>query len=108
EQARLARDALDQALESQGTRQAASLKDLSATLSQQLEALVRAYDQRMAEVRLAVDGEANFRHALVVGAHQRLELLRQRRREVLERRRLARALAFERLVERVAGEPRLF
>jgi hypothetical protein len=35
----LARDSLDQALESQGTRQATSLKDLSATLSQQLEAL---------------------------------------------------------------------
>ena len=56
EQARLARDSLDQALEGQGTRQAASLKDLSATLSLQLEALVRANDQRMAEVRLAVDG----------------------------------------------------
>jgi len=56
EQARLARDSLDQSLESQGARQAASLKDLSGTLSQQLEALVRANDQRMAEVRLAVDG----------------------------------------------------
>jgi len=53
EQARLARDSLDQSLESQGARQAASLKDLSGTLSQQLEALVRANDQRMAEVRLA-------------------------------------------------------
>ena len=55
EQARLAREALDQTLETQGARQAASLKDLSATLSLQLEALVRANDQRMGEVRLAVE-----------------------------------------------------
>ncbi len=55
EQARLARESLDQTLETQGGRQAASLKDLSATLSLQLEALVRANDQRMGEVRLAVE-----------------------------------------------------
>ena len=55
EQARLAREALDQTLETQGARQAASLKDLSATLALQLEALVRANDQRMGEVRLAVE-----------------------------------------------------
>jgi DNA recombination protein RmuC len=39
----------------QNERQAASLKDLSATLSLQLEALVRANDQRMSEVRQAVE-----------------------------------------------------
>ena len=55
EQARLARESLDQTLEAQGARQAASLKDLSSTLSLQLEALVRANDQRMGEVRLAVE-----------------------------------------------------
>jgi len=55
EQARLARESLDQTLEAQGARQAGSLKDLAATLSLQLEALVRANDQRMGEVRQAVE-----------------------------------------------------
>ena len=55
EQARLSREGLAQTLDAQGTRQAASLKDLAATLSLQLEALVRANDQRMAEVRQAVE-----------------------------------------------------
>ncbi len=55
EQARLSREGLAQTLDNQGTRQAASLKDLAATLSLQLEALVRANDQRMGEVRQAVE-----------------------------------------------------
>ncbi len=53
--ARLDRESLDQTLATQGARQAASLKDLSVTLSLQLEALVRANDQRMGEVRQAVE-----------------------------------------------------
>jgi len=55
EQARLAREALDATLATQGLRQAASLKDLADSLNTQLQALVRANDQRMAEVRGAVE-----------------------------------------------------
>ncbi|HWK82453.1 MAG TPA: DNA recombination protein RmuC [Caldimonas sp.] len=55
EQARLARESLDATLAAQGLRQTASLKDLAESLNNQLQALVRANDQRMGEVRLAVE-----------------------------------------------------
>ena len=55
EQARLARDSLDAAQAAQGLRQSASLKELAESLGTQLQALVRANDQRMAEVRSTVD-----------------------------------------------------
>lgn len=55
EQARLAREALDATLTTQGTRQAASLRDLAEALTLQLQALVRANDQRMGDMRLAVE-----------------------------------------------------
>ncbi len=55
EQARLARDSLDAAQAAQGLRQGASLKELADSLGTQLQALVRANDQRMAEVRTTVE-----------------------------------------------------
>ena len=55
EQARLARESLDATLAAQGTRQAASLRDLADALTTQLQALVRANDQRMGDMRLAVE-----------------------------------------------------
>jgi DNA recombination protein RmuC len=57
EQARLARESLDAVLAAQGARQATSLKDLADALSRQLQALVQANDQRMAEMRLSVEGK---------------------------------------------------
>ncbi len=44
-------------LAAQGLRQATSLKDLAEALSRQLQALVQANDQRMTEMRLAVEGK---------------------------------------------------
>ena len=55
EQARLARDSLDAAQAAQGLRQSASLKELAESLSTQLQALVRANDLRMGEVRATVE-----------------------------------------------------
>ena len=55
EQARLARESLDTTLTAQGTRQAASLRELAEALTTQLQALVRANDQRMGEMRAAVE-----------------------------------------------------
>ena len=55
EQARLSRDSLDAGQSAQGLRQSASLKELADSLGTQLQALVRANDQRMAEVRATVE-----------------------------------------------------
>jgi DNA recombination protein RmuC len=55
EQARLARDSLDAAQAAQSLRQASSLKELAEGLGMQLQALVRANDQRMNEVRATVE-----------------------------------------------------
>ncbi|MDQ2734776.1 MAG: DNA recombination protein RmuC [Pseudomonadota bacterium] len=55
EQARLARESLDATLATQGLRQTSSLRELADSLSQQLQALVRANDQRMGEVRASVE-----------------------------------------------------
>src|SRR5664279_648993 len=59
EQARLARDSLDTAQSAQALRQAASLKELSESLREQLQALVRANDQRMGEVKATVETRLN-------------------------------------------------
>jgi DNA recombination protein RmuC len=55
EQARLAREALDATLAGQGLRQTTSLRELADSLNLQLQALVRANDQRMGEVRASVE-----------------------------------------------------
>ncbi len=55
EQARLSRDSLDAVQAAQGLRQSASLRELAESLGLQLQALVRANDQRMGEVRATVE-----------------------------------------------------
>ncbi len=73
EQARLTRDSLDAAQIAQGLRQAASLKDLSETVRDQLQALVRANDQRMAEVKATVETRLN---AIQADNEKKLEQIR--------------------------------
>lgn len=55
EQSRQSRDSLDATHIAQGLRQVASLKELAESLTTQLQTLVRTNDQRMAEVRAAVE-----------------------------------------------------
>jgi DNA recombination protein RmuC len=57
EQARQARESLDATQSAQGLRQAASLKELAEALSTQLQALVRANDERMGEVKATVESK---------------------------------------------------
>jgi len=73
EQARLARDSLDATQTAQGMRQAASLKELSETLRDQLQALVRANDERMAEVKATVETRLN---AIQADNEKKLEQIR--------------------------------
>ena len=55
EQARLARESLDAMQSAQGIRMTSSLRELADSVSTQLQALVRANDQRMSEVRATVE-----------------------------------------------------
>lgn len=55
EQGRLARESLEAAQAAQGVRMTMSLRELAESLSSQLQALVRANDQRMSEVRATVE-----------------------------------------------------
>ena len=73
EQARLARDSLDTAQSAQALRQAASLKELSESLREQLQALVRANDQRMGEVKATVETRLN---AIQADTEKKLEQIR--------------------------------
>jgi len=73
EQARLARESLDATHSAQGTRQAASLKELAESLGQQLRALVAANDQRMAEVKATVEMRLN---AIQADNEKKLEQIR--------------------------------
>ena len=73
EQARLARDSLDATQSAQGLRQAASLKELSDSLRDQLEALVRANDERMGEVKATVETRLN---AIQADNEKKLEQIR--------------------------------
>jgi DNA recombination protein RmuC len=74
EQARLTRESLDATQSTQGLRQAASLKELSESLSLQLQALVRANDQRMAEVKSTVETRLS---AIQADNEKKLEQIRQ-------------------------------
>ena len=74
EQARLARESLDATQNAQGLRQSASLRELADSLTSQLQALVRTNDQRMAEVRAAVEGQLA---AIQVDNEKKLEQIRQ-------------------------------
>jgi DNA recombination protein RmuC len=74
EQARLARESLDATQSAQGLRQSASLHDLGETLSNQLRETVRTNDQRMADLRAAVEGKLA---AIQVDNEKKLEQIRQ-------------------------------
>jgi len=74
EQARLARESLDATQNAQGLRQSASLRELADSLTSQLQALVRTSDQRMAEVRAAVEGKLA---AIQLDNEKKLEQIRQ-------------------------------
>jgi DNA recombination protein RmuC len=73
EQARLARDSLDATQSAQGLRQAASLKELSDSLRDQLQMLVRANDERMAEVKATVEARLG---AIQADNEKKLEQIR--------------------------------
>src|SRR4029079_14289259 len=80
EQARLARDALDATHAAQGLRQAASLKELSDSLRDQLQALVRTNDERMTEVKATVEARLG---AIQADNEKKLEQIRATRDEKL-------------------------
>ena len=73
DQARLARESLDATLAAQGTRQAASLRDLAEALTLQLQALAQSNDQRMGEVRASVESKLG---AIQIDNEKKLEQIR--------------------------------
>jgi DNA recombination protein RmuC len=73
EQARLARESLDAMQAAQGVRMTMSLRELADSLSTQLQALVRANDQRMSEVRGTVEQKLS---AIQLDNEKKLEQIR--------------------------------